>query len=259
MEILEISKLSYSYGDGNKALQNVSIKIQAGEIISIVGESGSGKSTLLHGILGLLPSDDLDGSIVYEGEPLTNFRKRLIRGKEIAIIYQNAGRYFDPVKRIGKQYGEMLNAHGVRNKKEQIKIAKEMLESVHLTDSERILRSYPFELSGGMVQRVAIAMAMTFRPKLLLADEPTSALDATIQERIVRQLLELRREYHTAILLVTHNMGLASYISDYIGVMKDGKMIEYGTRDQIIDHPTEDYTRRLLYAVPDFQEERLAD
>lgn len=258
MEILEILDLSYSYGDGNRALQNVSLKIREGEIVSIVGESGSGKSTLLHGILGLLPSDP-EGSIAYEGELLTNSRKRLLRGKEIAIIYQNADRYFDPSKRIGSQFGEMLNAHGVRNKKEQIRIEKDMLGRVHLTQGERILRSYPFELSGGMIQRVAIAMAMAFRPKLLLADEPTSALDATIQERIVRQLLELREAYHTAILLVTHNMGLASYISDSIGVMKDGQMIEYGTRDQIILHPEANYTRMLLRAVPDFEEERLAD
>ena len=155
----------------------------------------------------------------------------------------------DPIRIVESQYRESILAHRKMAKADCRSLEKEMLAKMHLTDPERVMVSYPFELSGGMKQRVGIAMSMTARPRLLLADEPTSALDVTIQAEVVREMKKLREQYETAIILVTHNMGVASYISDKIGVMCKGELVEFGKRDDVIFHPKHEYTKSLLAAV----------
>ena len=166
------------------------------------------------------------------------------------MIFQDSGAMLNPIRRIGSQYVEYIRAHLRISKKEAWERGVGMLERMGLPDGGHVMRSYPFQLSGGMRQRVGIAMAMTFQPKLLLADEPTSALDVTTQAQIVRQMLELRDRCGTGILLVTHNLGVAACMADRILVMKDGRIAEAGTRDQIMRHPSGASTRRLVGSVP---------
>ena len=165
------------------------------------------------------------------------------------MIFQNPNSTMDPIKTIEKQFLEYILEHNNISKKEAIELAKEYLLKLNLTDVDRVLKSYPFELSGGMKQRVAIAMAMAQSPRLLLADEPTSALDVTVQAQVIKELKRIRENFKTAIILVTHNMGVASYISDKIAVMKNGEIIEFGDKEQIIKKPQKEYTKSLLNAI----------
>ena len=172
------------------------------------------------------------------------------RGSEISMIFQDAGLSMNPIRTVRNQFLEYIRTHKNISKKEAEEIAKTWLRKLNLIDVERVLDSYPFELSGGMKQRVVLAMIMSQNPKLLLADEPTSALDVTVQAQVVKELKKIREEYNTAIIMVTHNMAVASYISDRIAVMKDGKILEFCTRDEIIKNPKTEYTKILLEAVP---------
>lgn len=176
-----------------------------------------------------------------------------IRGNQISMIFQDGGSYMDNKRKIGYQFIETIQSHMKVSKQEAKNTAMDMLEKMCLTDTKHIMNSYPFMLSGGMCQRVAIAMGMTMEPKLLLADEPTSALDVTIQAQVVRQMSQLRNQYGTTIVLVTHNMGVAAYLADYIAVMKSGQLVEWGTRDQVIENPKDVYTNKLLLAVPELK------
>lgn len=253
--LLRIENVSITYKNQPPAVKNVSFVLKEGEICSIVGESGSGKTTLIRGILGLLSGGGkiTEGQIFYRDKNITKLsRKEMnkVRGRDIAMIFQDAGLSMDPIRTVRSQFTEYIAAHKKMSRSDAIELASSWLLRMKLPDTDRILDSYPFELSGGMKQRVAIAMAMSQNPKVLLADEPTSALDVTIQAQVVYELKKLAKEYHTAIILVTHNMGVASYLSDQIGVMKEGEMVEYGTREQVIFHPASDYTRMLLDAVP---------
>ena len=175
---------------------------------------------------------------------------RKLRGTEMSMIFQDSGAMINPVRRIGAQYVEYIRAHENISKKDAFDKGVEMLEKMRLPSGENIMRSYPFQLSGGMRQRVGIAMAMTFQPKLLLGDEPTSALDVTTQAQIVRQMMELREKYNTSIIVVTHNIGVAAYMADKIIVMNDGRIVDSGDRDQILNHPSCEYTKNLLASVP---------
>lgn len=264
MSVLRIEDCSISYGAQALAVDRVSMEAEQGEIVSIVGESGSGKSTLLRAVMGLLPSGGriVHGKIYFQDRELTAMSEaelQVIRGNHIAMVFQNPGEALDPVKRVESQYRESIRAHERRASKSRChELAEKMLCAMHLADAKRVLRSYPVQLSGGMKQRVGIAMSMTARPALLLADEPTSALDVTIQAQVAREMKELRDQYGATIVLVTHNMGVASYLSDKIGVMNQGKLVEFGTRDQVIFHPGEDYTKKLLEAVPKLGGERYA-
>lgn len=181
-----------------------------------------------------------------------------IRGREIAMIFQDVGAALDPIEKIKRQYAEAIAVHEKQPKQTYFERAVGMLQKMHLTDPKRVMDAYPFELSGGMKQRVGIAMGMTAQPRLLLADEPTSALDVTIQAQVVHELKELRRKYGTTIILVTHNMGVASFLSDKIGVMCKSQLVEFGSRDEIIYHPKETYTKELLKAVPKLGGRRFA-
>ena len=236
--LLEIKNLNINYKNSIKAVKDVNFTLEDNQIISIVGESGSGKSTLIRAILKLLPM----GGEIESGNIF-------FLGKDIGMIFQDPNSTMDPIKTIEKQFIEYILEHNDMPKKEAIELAKEYLLKLNLTDVDRVLKSYPFELSGGMKQRVAIAMAMAQSPRLLLADEPTSALDVTVQAQVIKELKRIREDFKTAIILVTHNMGVASYISDKIAVMKNGEIIEFGDKEQIIKKPQKEYTKSLLNAI----------
>lgn len=246
MRLLEIRNLHLSYGGAEDALRGVSLDVAEGEIVSLVGESGSGKTTLLRAVPGLLPpsASVRSGEIIFDGRPVR--RGWPILGRDVGMIFQHPAQFFDPICRIGTQFHEMLRAHGVRSRSERREIAVRALTELHLPDAQRVLTSYPFELSGGMMQRTALAMAMCLSPKLLLADEPTSALDARTQAQAVAQLAELNRRKGTAILLVTHNIAVADALSHRIGVMYRGELVEFGAREQIVHFPHHPYTQKLL-------------
>ena len=224
--LLEIKNLNINYKNSIKAVKDVNFTLENNQIISIVGESGSGKSTLIRAILKLIPmgGEIESGNIFFLGKDILSLNKNelnKLRGKDIGMIFQDPNSTMDPIKIIEKQFIEYILEHNNMSKKEAIELAKEYLLKLNLTDVDRVLKSYPFELSGGMKQRVAIAMAMAQSPRLLLADEPTSALDVTVQAQVIKELKRIRENFKTAIILVTHNMGVASYISDKIAVTVD--------------------------------------
>lgn len=254
--LLTIDNLSISYDNNdNLAVKNIDISLDNGEVLAIVGESGSGKTTVIRSILGVLPASGkvISGQITFAGQNIlkyTNKSWRKLRGKEISMIFQDSGNMLNPIQTIGKQFIEYIKTH-IKMTTSEAKIkAIEMLQRMNLANPEMVMNAYPFELSGGMRQRVGIAMAITFNPKLLLADEPTSALDVTTQAQIVKELLTIRQKYNTAMIIVTHNIGVAAYISDKIAVMQHGQIVEYGKTADIITNSTNPYTKKLLEAVP---------
>lgn len=255
--MLDIKNLCVDY-DGKRALEGFNLHMEAGQIVALVGESGSGKTTAIRTVLGLLPpgGEVAEGTIDFEGTDLVNLYDDEwvhLRGERLSMIFQDAGAMLNPIRTIGGQFVEYIRAHRQMDKAEARKLAGEMLGKMGLPDTDSILRSYPFQLSGGQRQRVGIAMAMTFQPKLLLADEPTSALDVTTQAQIVRQMMELRDGFGTAILIVTHNLGVAAYMADHIVVMKNGHIVDEGSRDDLLASDVA-YTKQLLAAVPDLRE-----
>jgi peptide/nickel transport system ATP-binding protein len=220
-----------------------------------VGESGSGKTTAIRAALGLLPAGGriVRNDILFEGRSLRNLSPshwRRLRGREMSMIFQDAGAMLNPVRTIGSQFVEYVRAHASLSRREAWAQGGDMLERLHLPQGRTVMNSYPFQLSGGMRQRVGIAMAMFFRPKILLADEPTSALDVTIQAQIVREMKALRDDFGASILLVTHNLPLAAYLSDRLLVMRRGRVVDSGDRRKILEQPGSDYTRALLDSVP---------
>jgi peptide/nickel transport system ATP-binding protein len=255
--MLEIQNLTIQYGM-TPAVEQFHLSMKPGEIAAIVGESGSGKSTVLRSILGALPSTGrvTEGDILFHGKSLLNQSPKEwqeLRGTRIAMIFQDCGGTLNPIRRIGSQFVEYIQAHAKVSRKDAWNQAKTMLEKMRLPDSENIMNRFPHQLSGGMRQRVGIAMAMTFRPELLLADEPTSALDVTTQAQIVKELLELRDTFGTGVILVTHNLGVAAYMANQLLVMEQGRVVDQGTREQILYHPTSDYTKKLLRSVPELE------
>lgn len=252
--LLDVKNLDISYGS-KLTVSGVNIQLDKGEILSIVGESGSGKTTVIRAIMGCLPGRGhvSGGSITFGGrDMLKNTREdwRKISGSEMSMIFQDSGNMINPVRRIGEQFTDYILAHAPqKSKAEAAEMAKDMLNKVRLPNPQNIMNSYPFELSGGMRQRVGIAMAMIFSPKLLLADEPTSALDVTTQAQIIRQIVDVSNEYNAAVILVTHNIGVASYVSNKLMVMKNGHVVESGGHE-IIENPQHAYTKELLAAVP---------
>ena len=240
---------------GQPAVEDVSFSLSSGEILGIVGESGSGKSTLIKAAMGLLGSEGrvTGGSIRYKGRDLTALPQKELRklcGPELGYIFQSAGSAFCPVRRVGDQLYEMMRAHGPMDKRAFRQQAGALLDRLGLEDGPRILNSYPFELSGGMQQRVGIAAAMLLRPRVLLADEPTAALDVSAQKQVLEELLLVRESFGTAVVLVSHNLGLVAAMADRVLVMRRGEIVEAGETRQVLRQPRADYTRRLLEAVP---------
>lgn len=260
--MLEIKDLTIQYGDKAPVVENFSLSLKKGEIITIVGESGSGKSTVLSSILGLLPNGGkiISGDIIYNGESMLNKslnQWRELRGTEITMISQDSGGTLNPIRKIGKQFVEYIQTHSKMSAKEAEEKAKDMFSKVNLPDPEIIMKSYPHQLSGGMKQRVGIAMALTFHPKIILGDEPTSALDVITQAQIVKEIMDIRKKFDTSIIMVTHNLGVAAYISDKIIVMQNGKIVDAGNKNEVIENPKSEYTKKLLEAVPEIGGERL--
>lgn len=251
--LLRVEHVTISY-NGEPVVQDVSFELKQGEILGIVGESGSGKSTIVKAIMGLLGEEGLvtRGDIWYRGENLTDMSEKKLRkllGTEIGMVFQDCKSALCPVRTIGVQIYEAVTEHEKISKKEVRKRAGEIMKKIGLDDSDRVLDSYPFELSGGMNQRVGICTAMIMRPNLLLADEPTSALDVTVQKQVVEELLLMRKEYNTAMILVTHNIGVVRKMADRILVLQNGQVRDYGATEAILDHSEDLYTKKLMGSV----------
>ena len=239
--MLKIDNITIAYKDVPTVV-DFSLDMAGGQIVSLVGESGSGKTTVIRAVLGLLAGGGkvTRGDILFNGKSLlknTQEQWRNLRGSEISMIFQDSGAMMNPTRKIGAVFTEYLQTHEKISKKDAWAKGEEMLEKMRLPSPDNIMRSYPFQLSGGMRQRVGIAMGMTYQPKLLLADEPTSALDVTTQAQIVRQMMELRDDYGTGIIVVTHNLGVAAYMSDYIVVMKDGLIQQVDSPQNLYSYP----------------------
>ena len=253
-ELIRYEQVDISY-KGQRIVHNINFSLEEGEIMGIVGESGSGKSSLLRAALNLLGRDGLvtRGDIYYKGQDLPDLSQkemRRISGSEIGMIFQHAGGSFCPIRRVGEQLQEMMEAHGYLDKQENEQHACELLAKFGFDNPKRTIGSYPFELSGGMQQRVAVAAAMLLRPKLLLADEPTSALDVTVQKQVIEEMLLAREVFGTAIILVTHNMGVVQAMADKMLVMHQGEAVEQGMTSSIMKSPSSPYTKKLLAAMP---------
>ena len=253
--MLKIDNITVQYGNNKPTIEDFNLEISSGEIVAIVGESGSGKTTVIRSVLGLLPGQGkvTKGDIVFEGDSLLKYTDKQwnqCRGTKMSMIFQDCGSMINPNRRIGSQFVEYIRVHENMPKDKSKEKAIEMLDRMRLPQAKDIMRKYPFQLSGGQRQRVGIAMAMTFQPKLLIADEPTSALDVTVQAQVVKELLKLRQKLNTSIILVTHNIGVASYMAHNIGVMYGGRIIEYGESEELINNPKHPYTKMLINSVP---------
>ena len=258
--LLNIENLKVSFVIKNKktvAVEDVNFSLDAGKIIGIVGESGCGKSVTATSILRLMPAGtceiDPESRIVFQGKDLSkasNAEMRDVRGNKISMIFQEPMTSLNPVYTIGYQMVEMLQTHQKISKQEAMKTSIEMLEKVGIPSPEQRIKEYPHQLSGGMRQRVMIAMALSCNPQLLIADEPTTALDVTIQAQILRLMRELTHNYNTSVILITHDMGVVAEMADNVMVMYAGKDVEYGTLEQIFDHPMHPYTIGLLSSIP---------
>ena len=247
--LLKINDISASYGDED-IVKSVSFSMLPGEIVCIVGESGSGKSTLIKAIHGMSDLKITGGSIVFDGTDITSLPakdRRKLMGSGIGLIPQNPGASFNPIRKLDVQFRESLAAHDMPFDENRI---DDMLRIIGLQHGKSVLKNRPFELSGGMNQRIAIAAAMMFEPRLLLCDEATSALDVTTAGAVVEELLKIRETNGTSILLVTHHLGIARKMADNIGIMKDGMLIEYGNTSKIFDSPENEYTKKLIRDVP---------
>ena len=253
-----MDRLTVTYGE-KLAVDGVSFSLSPGKIYVIVGESGSGKSTLLRTIGGLLTKEGkiVSGDIWMGEQNLIQLSEKEwceVHGNKMGYIFQNPEQSLSPLAKIGKQFVECQNMHvktaGKKSKKEILEHAEELLKELRFENPQRVLKSYPFELSGGMCQRVAIALAIMNQPSLLLADEPTSALDVASQDMTIETLLALRKKTDLSILLVTHNMEVARRLADEIGVMYQGRIIESGLPEEIWNDPKEDYTKKLIAAIP---------
>lgn len=238
-----------------KVLNGVSFEIREGEIFGLVGETGCGKSVTALSILRLLPPNaEISGEILFKGENLlekSEEEMRKLRGKEISIVFQDPMTSLNPLFKIGEQMLDVIMLHEGMDKDEALEHAKKLLSAVGLPDPERILNSYPHELSGGMRQRVMIAMALSSNPSLLIADEPTTALDVTIQKQILELILKLRDEYNFSVLLITHDLGVVAEVCDRVGVMYAGNIVEVAPTEELFENPLHPYTKGLLSVVPD--------
>ncbi|EHK63357.1 ABC transporter ATP-binding protein [Achromobacter arsenitoxydans SY8] len=261
MPVLQVQNLSVALvgapdDEPRHVVEGISFDIRAGETLCVVGESGSGKSVTSFSVMGLLAPDALRpsaGRILLDGEDVlacTPERLRELRATRMSMVFQEPMTALNPVRTVGWQIDEVLRAHSGMDAVARKRKILDMLESVRLPDVERIYQSYPHQLSGGQRQRIVICMALILNPKLLIADEPTTALDVTTQKQILALIQELQRSHSTAVLFITHDFGVVAEIADRIAVMNRGRLVEVGTRDEILARPKEAYTRMLVSSVP---------
>ena len=261
LTVKDLKTYFYTASGVAKAVDGVSFNIAKGETMGIVGESGSGKSVTSSSIIRLLPPRTgkiVGGSIEFEGKDVLTLSKKELndfRGKDIAVIFQDPMTSLDPVFKIGKQMTEMIMAHQNVTKDEAWKMAVEALSKVGIPEPEKRMNSYPYELSGGMCQRVIIAMAVCCKPKLIIADEPTTALDVTVQAQVLELLKELQRDMDTAILLITHNLGVVWEMCDKVMVMYAGNTVEFTDTKTLYSNPRHPYTWGLLDSMPKLSDE----
>ena len=264
-KLLEIKdeRLSFFTPAGEvKALNGVSFSMEEGEVLGIVGESGSGKSVTAYSVMGLTayPGKLIGGTINFNGHQIDKMSEkemRKIRGNEVSIIFQDPMTSLNPVYTIGNQITEVICLHTGKSKKEAHDRAKELLELVGINEPAKRLKQYPHELSGGMRQRVMIAIALACEPKLLIADEPTTALDVTIQAQILELMQELRKKLGMSIIMITHDLGVVASMCEKIAVMYAGHIVEYGTADEIFYNPSHEYTKGLIKSIPKLNAEKI--
>lgn len=246
------------------AVRGVSYDVYPGEILGIVGESGSGKSVSAYSLMRLLPPSAriMRGEALFEDQDLLRMEQRALeqlRGRDLAMIFQDPLSSLDPCFTVGRQLTETLRAHELHGGADAAETALAMLTSVGIRNAEQVMRQYPFELSGGMRQRIMIAMALLCKPRLLIADEPTTALDVTIQDQILRLLRKLQAEHGTSMVFITHNFGIVAQLCDRVLVMYGGRVVERGTVRQVFDAPSHPYTRALLQAIPRMEDDRTVE
>ncbi|HET9569290.1 MAG TPA: ABC transporter ATP-binding protein [Vicinamibacterales bacterium] len=255
--LLDVQHLTVAFerpGSALKAVDDLSFSIQPGETLGLVGESGSGKSVTALAILRLLqpPGKVTAGRVLFEGRDLLQLPEsemRSVRGGRISLIFQEPMTALNPTMRVGDQIGEALTSHAVGKDQARQRVV-ELLDAVRIPDAARRARDYPHQLSGGMRQRVMIAIAVACRPPLVIADEPTTALDVTIQAQVLEMLSELKGRFNLALLLITHDFGVIAEMADRVAVMRGGQLVEQGPVRQILRAPSHEYTQRLLRAVP---------
>ena len=256
--MINVENLSIHFedrGQNDEVVKNVSFSIEDGEILGIVGESGSGKTMTVLTIAGLIKDNAIidSGKIYLDGKDILALSKkemRSIQGKEISMIFQEPMTALNPTMKIGKQVEEVLKLHTDLNKSERKIKVLQALKDVELSNPEELIKKYPYELSGGMRQRVMIASAIICRPKLLIADEPTTALDVTTQESILKLLKKLNKKYGMSILFISHNLRVVGKLCKRVLVMKSGVIIEEGITEEIFENPKEEYTKELISAIP---------
>jgi peptide/nickel transport system ATP-binding protein len=254
MTLLTVRGLSVDFRSGVRAVDGLDLELDAGRVLGVVGESGSGKSVTSLAVMGLLPPDArVAGEVRFDGRELTGIGQRTLRGlrgDRIAMIFQDPLSCLNPYYPVGFQIAEAYRAHRRAGRREAHRVAVGMLERVGIPEPERRARAYPHEFSGGMRQRVMIAMALCLEPDLLIADEPTTALDVTVQAQILELLRDLRERSGTAIMLITHDMGVVAGLADDVLVMYGGRAVERGTVRDVFYRPRETYTKGLLACVP---------
>ena len=251
--LLKLEHVTICY-NGEPVEHDVDLELNKGEILGVVGESGSGKSTIIKAIMGLLGNEGMvtEGDIWYKGKNVVDMPEKELRrllGPEIAMVFQDSGAALCPIRTVGDQIYESMREHERISRKECAERAVRMMAKIGLKDGERVLQSYPFELSGGMNQRVGICISMLQNPSLLLADEPTSALDVTIQKQIMELLMKLKKEKQLSFLFICHDLALVQMFCDRVIVMHDGHVEEEGTPEEIIENPMTEYTKRLIESV----------
>jgi peptide/nickel transport system ATP-binding protein len=244
-----------------KAVRGIDVDVAPGEILGVVGESGSGKSVSFLAAMGLLPSSaTITGSVKLDDQELIGSKRkafRSVRGKSLAMVFQDPLSALNPVHRVGDQIVEMIQSHQDMNTHDAEKRAVELLEIVGIPQPGERARQYPHEFSGGMRQRVVIAMAIANNPKVLIADEPTTALDVTVQAQILEVIQKVQQTFGTAVVLITHDLGVIARVADSVNVMYAGRNVESGSVQSIFDHPSHPYTRGLLSSLPHEGVERL--
>lgn len=256
--LLEIDNLTVCFPSSNglvPAVDDVSLSLDPGKILGVVGESGSGKTMAALAIMRLLPSSArvTSGTIVFKNRNLLELSSsdmRRLRGDEIAMIWQEPMSSFHPLFRLGNQVKKAITTHGISKGKASVSRVIELFKSVKIPGSEDRVRNYPFQFSGGMLQRAMIAMALSCNPDIIIADEPTTALDVTVQKQILELLRQLRDQYQTSIILISHSLGVISEVADEVAVMYSGMVLERSTTQRILTEPSHPYTRGLLESVP---------